>query len=105
LLEVSLTVEDLLSPEMDSERFMREKMNEQRRYEINVIALNETTLSGNNTAYETIYTTYETSQSMDFFTVKDERGYHLSFSVMPPGRFQDYTEVIQKMSESFQILD
>lgn len=79
-------------------------MNEQRRYEIDVLELNETTLSGNNTAYETIYKTYDTSQSMDLFTVKDERGYHISFSVMPPERFQDYAGVMQKMSDSFQIL-
>jgi hypothetical protein len=34
---------------------------------------------------------------------EDERGYHLSFSVMPPEQFQDYVGVMEKMSESFEI--
>ena len=79
LLEVSVTVEDVLSPAMDSERFMREKMNEQRRYQINILALNETALSGNHSVYQTVYTTFDTmpihSQSMGLFLVKDGRGY------------------------------
>jgi hypothetical protein len=104
LLEVLLTVEDLL-PQVDSaQKFMREKMNEKREYDINILALNETTISGNNTAYRSVYTSFDINQSMDFFTVKDDVGYHLSFSVMPPERFQDFIPVMQKMSESFQVL-
>jgi hypothetical protein len=61
-------------------------------------------ITGNILAYKTIYITFDTSQVMDFFTVKDGIGYYLSFSVMPPERFQDYTTVMQKISESFQIL-
>jgi hypothetical protein len=104
LLEASLDVIDL-SPEINTaQKFMRQMMNEQRKYDINILALNETSLSGNNTAYRSVYTTFDTSQAMDFFTVKDGVGYYLSFSVMPPERFPGYTSVMQKMSESFQIL-
>jgi PsbP-like protein len=98
--------EDLSPEATTAEQYMRQKMNEQREYDLDLIELNQTTVSGGNFAYKIVYTQLDGEmKSMDYYTIEGDRGYALTFAVVPWNDFETYLPLANRIVDSFRILD
>ena len=77
--DLDVVVEPLLT--LDPSEYAREKLNEQRKYDLEIIGLNETTINGQ-PAYRSQYHESGDTMGLSYFIVtEDYKGYRLKYEV------------------------
>jgi predicted Zn-dependent protease len=103
IIEFVVTVNDV---DTSLDEYVRQSLSEDREFDLAIISTDETTISGNNTAQEVLYTLGQEDKSkvMAFITLNNDIGYTVSFYVTPETDFQNYIPIMQTMIDSFRIL-